>query len=143
MAMVTNGRGRRRRVMSEINITPLTDVCLVLLIIFMTTAKFLGAGESVDVELPGASTAEPMDDVNAIDVQISRTDGIVIEGAIVPREKLVTTFASLAEQTHRTVLISADRYASYGLVYEVMDAARMADLTSVSLAAEPVSPPER
>jgi biopolymer transport protein ExbD len=137
MAIVTGRRGRRRT-MVEINVTPLTDVCLVLLVIFMCTAKFLGAGEAVDVELPGASTSQPMDDVDAIDVSIAADGRVVIDGELVPPDQLVAAFLRQSLRLGPSpVVLNADQGAPYGLVYAVMDAARMANLTSVSLAAEP------
>jgi len=124
--------------MAEINITPLTDVCIVLLVIFMCTAKFLGAGEAVDVELPGASTVEPMDDVNAIEVTIAEDGTVLFEGQRVLYRDYVKTFVELSENGSSSVIINGDQFADYGLVYDVIDAARMAHLTSVSLAAEPI-----
>ena len=134
---ISVGGKRRGRTMSEINITPLTDVCLVLLIIFMCTAKFLGAGESIDVELPGASTAEPMDDVEAIQVTVSSEGIVLIDGARATPDQFVAIFAGRAAGGPTTVIISADRDTDYGLVYEVMDAARIAQLTDVALTAQP------
>jgi len=130
-------RGGRRRTMAEINITPLTDVCLVLLVIFMCTAKFLGAGESVDVDLPGASTAQPMDDVGGVPVAITDDGRVYINNIEVEPRYYVSAFQELASRGATTVIVSADKDANYGQVYDVIDAARMANLVSVSLAAQP------
>ncbi len=127
--------------MWQINITPLTDVLLVLLIIFMITATFLTAEESVDVQLPGAQSSEPRDDVGEIGVTITSAGEVYIEGQLVAPEDVLAAFLSLYKQGgRRTVLIRADRSVDYGLVFHVMDAARLANLTDVALAAEPLPP---
>lgn len=131
------GRTRRRgNLLEEINITPFTDVCLVLMIIFMVTATFLNTTPGVDLDLPDVTRA----DVDAApDITISLTQ----DGRVYVNSQ-ETTFSQLAgvllpyaqKNTGQLVVIQGDQRVPYGLVIKVMDASRLVGLTNIALAAE-------
>ena len=78
------------------------------------------------------------DDVGEVAVTITAQREIYVEGQLVHPEDVLAAFLGIHKQSHsRTVLIRADRGVDYGLVFHVMDAARLANLTDVALAAEP------
>jgi biopolymer transport protein TolR len=133
------GRGRRggsrRAPMAEINVTPLVDVMLVLLIIFMVTAPLLVAG--VPIDLP-ESRAKPIDQPQKPPVQIS-LDGsgdMFIDDDEVSRADLPDRLAAIAEEQGddpRTIMLRADRALDYGRVMQVMGELNRAGLNRVSL----------
>ena len=128
------GRGRRAP-MSEINVTPLVDVMLVLLIIFMVTAPLLVAG--VPVDLP-ESRAQALDQ-QAAPVQIALDgDGkIFIDDAPVAATALSARLAEIAAQPEppegRRIYLRADKALDYGQVMRVMGELNRAGLNRVAL----------
>jgi len=126
---------RGKQVFAEINITPLTDVCLVLLIIFMVTATFLTQSSGLDVALPRAASAQELP-AKQIEVTVTTQGAVYIDGEMVPKEALDGALSQKLQQTSvRTVIIKADAKAPYQHVIDVMSAVRVqgADIT---LAAE-------
>lgn len=128
---VNEGRGSRM-VLSEINVTPLVDVMLVLLIIFMVTAPMMQQG--LDVELPQTSnsgvptTDEPF-------VIVVKRDGVIKAGdatlqIINLKSKLEAIFAT---RKNKQVYIQADAKVDYGAVAEVMGEIRAAGIYSIGL----------
>jgi biopolymer transport protein ExbD len=134
----STGKRRRRRLVAAINITPLTDVALVLLVVFMITATFLGSEANVNVDLPGAASATAREDVGGI-LAVARSDGgFVIDGQEIPRKLLVSAFREKAKVGgHKQVVIRGDRSCRYEDVFAMMDAARLAGLTDIALATQP------
>ena len=136
MAMgVPARRGRRRVPMSEINVTPLVDVMLVLLIIFMVTAPLLVAG--VQVDLP-QNRAAPLDQqVKPVAVSIDRAGAVFIDDAAVAEAALPARLAAIAAEPAppegRRILLRADRGLDYGQVMKVMGALNRAGLNRVAL----------
>ena len=135
MGPVQSSRGRRKRApMAEINVTPLVDVMLVLLIIFMVTAPLLVAG--VPINLPD-SRAKALDQGEK-PVQISLdTDGrLFIDKNEVPSADLSARLAALAGKGGADgpqVYLRADRGLDYGAVMRVMGEINRAGLTRVAL----------
>lgn len=131
MGPVNEGRGSRM-VLSEINVTPLVDVMLVLLIIFMVTAPMMQQG--LDVELPQTSnsgvptTDEPF-------VIVVKRDGVVKAGdATLPMKNLKAKLEAIfATRKNKQVYIQADAKVDYGAVAEVMGEIRAAGIYSIGL----------
>ena len=128
-------RGRRRAPMSEINVTPLVDVMLVLLIIFMVTAPLLVAG--VPVDLP-QNRAAPLDQqAKPIQVSLDKNGAIFIDDAAVAEAalpaKLVAIAAQPAPPEGRRIYLRADRSLDYGRVMKVMGELNRAGLNRVAL----------
>ena len=131
----SRGRRGRRAPMSEINVTPMVDVMLVLLIIFMVTAPLLVAG--VPVDLP-ESRAQALDQ-QAVPVQIS-LDGqgnIFIDDAPVTVAALPRRLADIAAQPEppegRRIYLRADKGLDYGQVMRLMGELNRAGLNRVAM----------
>jgi len=131
-----NRRGRRRRApMSEINVTPLVDVMLVLLIIFMVTAPLLVAG--VPIDLP-ESRAGALDQKNEpVNIAIDQDGAITIDDVAVTETALSQRLASIAAAPQppegRRIYLRADRTLDYGRVMRVMGELNRAGLNRVAL----------
>ena len=136
MAMqLPSSRGRGRRTpMAEINVTPLVDVMLVLLIIFMVTAPLLTAG--VSVNLPD-SNAKPLDqDQKPIQVSMDADGRIYLDDEEVTEGVLPDALANRADETGGEppqVYLRADRSLDYGKVMRVMGELNHAGLNRVAL----------
>ena len=128
-------RGRSRPVMSEINVTPLVDVMLVLLIIFMVTAPLLNSG--VPIELPD-SAANPMpSDAKPIEVSIDPQGIVYIGEDAVSDADLRVRFMELAElQRERGaegINLRGDTALQYGRMMQVMGEMNAAGITKIGL----------
>ena len=129
------GRRGRRTPMAEINVTPMVDVMLVLLIIFMVTAPLLATG--VQVDLP-ESKAAPLDQDNEpVSISIDATGAIFIDETAIPDETLAPRLAQIAgasrEQGGPRIFLRADRGLHYGRVMEVMGEINRAGLRRVAM----------
>ncbi len=140
MAMGLSGGGRRRgrgragAPMSEINVTPLVDVMLVLLIIFMVTAPLLKA--AVPVELPDSRAKAMAEEANQVTITI-QTDGTVYleEDALAPGE-LADRLAAIPvgpDGKKPLVTLRADKALDYGRVMDVMGELNRAGFNAISL----------
>ena len=124
------GRGRRGA-LSEINVTPLVDVMLVLLIIFMISAPLLTAG--VPIELPKTEAGAMQDNADPITVSI-RTDGaIFVQETEVPFAALAPRLKSMAEGQSQPIYVRADGRASYEVVAQVMASLSTSGFSSINL----------
>ena len=126
---------RRRAPMSEINVTPLVDVMLVLLIIFMITAPLLVAG--VPVDLPESRAGALDQQAEPVQLAIDRDGTITIDDAPVAEAALPTRLAEIAAQPAptegRRIYLRADRSLDYGRVMRVMGELNRAGLNRVAL----------
>ena len=132
MAFTSNqGKGP----MAEINVTPLVDVMLVLLIIFMVTAPLLAAG--LRVELPDvAATNAPVRDTKLV-ITVTK-DGRILLGEDDITTKVEDILATNGRvQKEREIYIRADKRAEYGAVARVVAAARAAGVDGLNLLVEP------
>jgi len=122
-------------VRSDINITPLVDVVLVLLIIFMVVTPMLQRGKSV--ELPKAKHAVAGQGAEPAFISVTKDGSVYVEQEKKPatQEDVMVAMRAAAEAGRR-VMIKADTDAEYGKVRPVLDWASKAKLKGVSLAAE-------
>lgn len=128
--------------LAEINVTPLVDVMLVLLIIFMVTAPMLTAG--MHVELPQASTAKPVDPQTPVVLTIQSDGKISLGGDEIERPQMVAAVRALMGDAPRIVHVRGDREVAYGEVVGVLDELALNGITKLSLIANqraPVPPP--
>ena len=128
--------GAKGGVKSEINVTPLVDVMLVLLIIMMVIAPMLQQG--VPVELPPAvnSTDKP-DTSDQTIVNIDRQGALYVNSLPVTEAEVVERIKGALEgKKERIVYLKADREAEYGQIMKMMDALRTQQIESVSLITE-------
>jgi biopolymer transport protein TolR len=130
-----NGRGGRYRTMAEINVTPLVDVMLVLLIVFMVTAPLLTSG--VNVDLPKTSTPQLNTDAKPISVSITADGKLHVQDDDVELGDLVAKLQAISENdTTRRILLRIDKTVSYGQMAPVMAAMVQGGFTKVSLRTE-------
>ncbi|HET9353188.1 MAG TPA: protein TolR [Sphingomicrobium sp.] len=127
--------GRRRAPMSEINVTPLVDVMLVLLIIFMVTAPLLVAG--VPIDLPESRAGALDQQAKPVQVAIDGRGVITVDDAPVSEAELPALLARIAAQPEpaegRRIYLRADRSLDYGRVMQVMGELNRAGLNRVAL----------
>ncbi|MCH2458468.1 MAG: protein TolR [Henriciella sp.] len=132
------GRNRGRRAMAaEINVTPLVDVMLVLLIVFMITAPLLTTG--VEVSLPKAS-AENLraPQSQPLSVSLDRSGAIYIQETRVNPEELVSTLYAIAgEGYEERIFLRADEGVNYGQVMSVMTRMQRAGYRNIALVTDP------
>ena len=129
-------------VKSDINVTPLVDVCLVLLIIFMVVTPMLQKG--VNITLPSASAAEKKpDSANTLTVAITKENRIYIEKDPVSKELLLSAMQEIHDRSpEKIVYVKADKFLKYGDVKEVMLMINEAGFERVGLLTEPKSESE-
>lgn len=130
------GGGSPDEVKGDINVTPLVDVCLVLLIIFMVVTPMLQSG--VDVMLPEGPHAEKKPGGEGDLIISIKPDGTVFVGQDwIPDRNLVTYLrAEYQKNPARSVMLKADKRLNYGKVRFVMKAANEAEFTGVSILTE-------
>jgi biopolymer transport protein ExbD len=131
MAVISSGSGGDD-VMAEINITPLTDVLLVLLIIFMILAALI-TPPGFQKQLPNKSSAPaPVDQKKSIEVDVSERGTIFVDGKRTDTQHVYADMADVAKRRGRLhVSIIADAKAPYGIIIRILDAARLANLEDV------------
>ena len=133
---VQRGSGGRRP-LAQINVTPLVDVMLVLLIIFMVTAPMMEKG--LDVNLPQVANAPDLSvQKEPLVVTVQRGGGIGIgDETVASVEKLGAVLQQMLRATpEREVFLKADKDVPYGRVMEVMAAVRGAGVTKLGMVAE-------
>jgi len=122
-----------------INVTPLVDITLVLLIIFMVTAKLI-AGQSVPLDLPKAATAGATQSVFTVavdaDAHVSANGRPVADRAALQAEAK----KALASDSSLRVLVSGSKRSSHGSVMQVVDSLRQVGVTRIAFAADPGEP---
>ena len=115
---------RRRRVFAEMNLVPLIDVSLILVIIFMVLTPIL-VNHQLTVKLPKAASGEPASSDSAVTIQISRSGSVTIEGVLVRWEKVEREMTlRLSKAAGKTVLVQADRLTPVEKVVTVLDYAK-------------------
>jgi biopolymer transport protein TolR len=125
----------RYRPMSDINVTPLVDVMLVLLIVFMVTAPLLTVG--VPVELPQTQALPINEPKEPLVITVNRDGAIFISETSVPVDSLVPKLQAITGSNPDAVLyVRGDKEINYGRVLEVMSLVTAAGFHKVSLVAE-------
>ncbi|KQX40456.1 protein TolR [Devosia sp. Root436] len=134
------GGGRRRRrqkkaIMSEINVTPMVDVMLVLLIIFMVAAPMMTAG--VPIDLPQTAANEMPSQTQPITVAVTPDGTIYVGEDVVAEAELVPAVSALATNgTEDRIFLRGDTTANYGSVMRVMGILSAAGFTKIGLITE-------
>ena len=126
--------------MSDINMTPLIDVMLVLLVIFIITAPLISS--SLRLDLPRAEAASPSEAPNVVAVAIDAQGRLFIGDQPATPEELLAACTQAARRDPGTeVQLRADRSVPYGRVAEVMGWVQQAGLSRIGFVTEAVSPP--
>jgi biopolymer transport protein TolR len=137
MALSTGRRSGDRRMMAEINVTPLVDVMLVLLIIFMVTAPMLTQG--VDVNLPQANAKAMRAEEERLVITVDMNSRIFIGKQPVEFNRLHSALSAVvARRTDRQVYFRADRSVPYGFVVKVIAEVRNAGVEKLGMVTEPL-----
>src|SRR6202167_1782990 len=144
MALTTNNGGKSRsryRPLAEINVTPLVDVMLVPLIIFMVTAPLMTSGVSVD--LP-KTNAQPLNsDSEPLTVTIKADGSIFLQDQPIDISDIVAKLQAIAQNNpDRRIFVRGDKDLAYGRIMEVMGTITTGGFTKVALLAEQTSAPQ-
>jgi biopolymer transport protein TolR len=129
----SQGRGKRRRPMSEINVTPFVDVMLVLLIVFMVTAPLLTVG--IPVELPETKASDALsDDQSPLVVTVQEDGSVSLQKNIMDADTLIARLQAIVDENPSVELyVRGDRRVPYGTVIGVMDMIKSAGMSRVKL----------
>jgi biopolymer transport protein ExbD len=137
------GATRRRGMITEINVTPLVDIMLVLLIIFMLTAHLI-ANQVIQVELPRAAqstTAPP----TTLAITVDRDGKLFLNAAPISADELRSAIrAAIAKDPRTQAMIAGDKSVSYGRVVWVLDVVKALGVTSFAIQIDPseIVPPK-
>jgi len=127
---------RGRRALAEINITPLVDVVLVLLIIFMLTAPILQSG--IEVDVPKTRTVKQITEDRLV-ISIDKSQRIYLGNDAVNIHVLGQTLrAHMRDPQRQTVYLRADATVPFGVFATVMDSVKQAGITNVSIVTQPL-----
>jgi len=136
--MAMGGRNDNRGIMAEINVTPLVDVMLVLLVIFMVTAPMMQQG--VQVNLPKANTKAMTPQDEAVVVSVDKSGKVFINKDEIPaadlRNRLTAMFAS---REKKEVFLKADAGVPYGEVVKAMADIKGAGIERLGMVTEPAA----
>jgi biopolymer transport protein TolR len=137
MGTIGGGGGKKRyRPMAEINVTPLVDVMLVLLIIFMVTAPMITS--SVNVNLPQANAKPAPNPSKPITITVNAQDQIFLGNTQIGLPNLVATLQQAAQNDPDTrIFVRGDKDVSYGDMLQVMATITQGGFTKVALLAQP------
>lgn len=129
-------RKRKNKIVADINITPFTDVVLVLLIIFMITTPMLSKNE-IKVNLPKAEVTETDSNKKNIDITIDKDGFIYLNGNQIHLAYLEDAlFKLITKDTDKTVVIKGDKNIQYNTIIQVIDKAKKTGVTKFALAVD-------
>jgi biopolymer transport protein TolR len=137
--IATSGHRRRRRhgIMSEINVTPMVDVMLVLLIIFMVSAPLLTVG--VPIDLPQSQAKSLEQDKQPLTVSVNLQGEVFLQDTKTPVDELVAKLKAITEARggmDERIYVRGDRKVDYGTVMRVMGRLSSAGFRRVALVTE-------
>ena len=123
---------KRNKTISQINVTPMVDVMLVLLVIFMITAPLLKVG--VPINLPKTKAKALPEDQTPLSITINKEEKIFVQNTEISLEKLIPKLTSISKNRNdRKIFIRADKVLSYGKVVEVMAIITSAGFNKIAL----------
>ncbi|MBT6284076.1 MAG: protein TolR [Rhodospirillaceae bacterium] len=139
MAMMSGngGRGRRNRrgsyvPMSEINVTPMVDVMLVLLVVFMVSAPLMTVG--VPVDLPKTDASQMVGQDEPLVVSVNEKGEVFLQETKITLEQLAPRLVAITQNKKDTrIFVRGDKAIAYGQVMEVMGTVNLAGFTRVAL----------
>ena len=134
--MAFSAKGRTQTALAEINITPLVDVVLVLLLIFMLTAPVLQSG--VEVAIPKTRTVNQLTEERMV-VTIDREQNVYLQDKPVNVNQLPTLLRTgKGDPSKKTIYLRADERVPFGAFASVMDAVKQAGITNISIVTQPI-----
>jgi biopolymer transport protein TolR len=136
---ISNGRRQTRSAMAEINITPLVDVVLVLLLIFMLTAPVLQSG--IDVAIPHTRSTSTLTEERMV-VTIDKDQNVFLQDRQINLANLAAQLQAHekagADPARRTVYVRADERVPFGAFATVMESIKRAGITNISIVTQPI-----
>ena len=128
-------RSKTAQPMSDINVTPLVDVMLVLVVIFIITAPLLAS--SIRLDLPKTDAAKPMEEPKFVTLVVDKAGQTFLQDQPITLEQLAQSLTQTAKQNPDTeVQLRADEAVPYGRVVEVMGVAQKAGLSRIGFVAD-------
>ena len=135
---MAGGGGRRRGIIAAINVTPLVDIMLVLLIIFMLTANLI-AKQAIEVELPRASQSTTLNPTT-LAITLTRDGSLFLNGrATTPAALREAVRAAVAKDPKTQTIIAGDRAVSHGRVVWVLDVVKSLGVTAFAIQIDPAA----
>ena len=130
---------RRERILAEINITPFTDVILVLLIIFMIATPLL-LQSSIRIKLPKASTAQPVENPQTVSITITNEGLVYLNATMVTKKELKSKIIALhKENPELNTFLRIDKSVSFQEIVDVLDILRELEVKNLDIAMTPKS----
>ena len=133
----TNSNGQTRSSLAEINTTPLVDVVLVLLVIFMITAPVLQSG--IEVSVPKTRTVKEITEQRLV-LTIDKAQQVFLGDKVVNIHELPEMLRQKgADPAHQVIYLRADESVPFGAFASLMDAVKQAGITNVSIVTQPLA----
>ncbi|HSY35497.1 MAG TPA: biopolymer transporter ExbD [Acidobacteriaceae bacterium] len=133
--MAFNTNGKTTSAMSDINITPLVDVVLVLLLIFMLTAPVLQSG--IQVAVPHTRMVSQLSEVHLV-VTIDKDQNVFLQDKPVNIHNLSAVLAQNPQNEKKVIYVRADESVPFGAFASVMDAVKAAGISNISIVTQPL-----
>jgi len=131
-----NARPQRQRVMAEINITPFTDVILVLLIIFMITTPLI-LQSSIKVNLPEAASGKPFTNTRQINITVANDNTVYIDNKIVTRKDLISQVRTAHRDNQELeIILFSDRMVRFKNIVSILDDLNEIGVKNLNIAAK-------
>jgi biopolymer transport protein TolR len=132
----TNSRGRTQTSLADINVTPLVDVVLVLLIIFMVTAPILQSG--IEVAIPHTRTVKEITEERLV-ITIDRQQRVFLNNEPININQVSARLhEKIRDPEGQSVFVRADENVPFGAFATVMDAVKQSGITNVSIVTQPL-----
>ena len=133
----TDSNGRTRSALADINVTPLVDVVLVLLIIFMLTAPILQSG--IEVDVPKTKTVKEITEERLV-ISIDKQQRVFLGNDAINVHLIADTLRrKVRDPQHQSIFLRADENVPFGAFATVMDAVKQAGITNVSIVTQPLN----
>jgi biopolymer transport protein ExbD/biopolymer transport protein TolR len=133
--MAFSSNGKTQSAMSDINITPLVDVVLVLLLIFMLTAPVLQSG--IQVAVPHTRLVSQLTEVHLV-VTIDKDQNVFLQDKPVNIHDLPSILAASSSDQKKVIYVRADQSVPFGAFASVMDAVKQAGISNISIVTQPL-----
>ena len=133
--MAFSVRGKTQTAMSDINITPLVDVVLVLLLIFMVTAPVLQSG--VQVAVPQTRLVNQLTEEHLV-VTIDKDQNVYLQDKLVNIHDLSSVLSRNPKNEKKVIYVRADQAVPFGAFASVMDAIKQAGISNISIVTQPI-----
>ena len=133
--MAFSSNGKTQSAMSDINITPLVDVVLVLLLIFMITAPVLQSG--IQVAVPHTRMVSQLSEVHLV-VTIDKDQNVFLQDKPVNIHDLSSVLAKNPANEKKVIYVRADEAVPFGAFASVMDAVKRAGISNISIVTQPL-----